>query len=249
MKSFPIFTIAGFIACTAFANDLPNYPRDNFAHTGERIAVFEGMHQQVMPRALLVQVDPTFSDAQKVILEKAAKIFFDRALKKEVIDCAFAASHRGQPENRRKFELQLYDASAIRQLKELLHPAALFIAKFQQQGAVGLAYVNLFYDAEKPLTGYKNKHYLHIAINEGYLGDSSKWYGRDTSYWAGVIAHEVLHNLGFRHGSGRDYKEDYAGYFITEYGKCVESNGVAFDLSCDANERTEEEFVDVMVSK
>jgi len=42
----------------------------------------------------------------------------------------------------------------------------------------------------------------------------------DFNYWADVLAHEILHNFGYRHPTG------YPGSFIEEFGVCVRLNGV-----------------------
>jgi hypothetical protein len=43
--------------------------------------------------------------------------------------------------------------------------------------------------------------------------------------WVNIIAHEVAHNLGFRHGPGSSWSENYPHYFVTEIGYCAMSNG------------------------
>lgn len=247
LLNFVVFGIL-WVPHLAFSHDLLRYPRNNFAHTGERIAEFYSTYRKVMPQTLTVQVDDTFDFVDKQLLKQASEIFFERALKDEVIECALKKSYRGIPESISQFKMQLYETLGLRKFGDLYHPASLFIAKFQREGVVGLAYLNLFFDHENHLPGYVDKHYLHIGINDGYLG-SSKWYGHDVQYWGGVIAHEILHNIGLTHGSGSTYENDYVGYFITEYGNCVEYNGLSYSINpADNQSSINNEKFDLVIS-
>ena len=64
------------------------------------------------------------------------------------------------------------------------------------------------------------------------LGDDAAqfWFSKNPDYWAGVIAHEVLHNLGYEHPKG------YPGSFINEFGNCVwRSQNTSFSKAPEYN--------------
>lgn len=52
---------------------------------------------------------------------------------------------------------------------------------------------------------------------------------------AGTIFHEMMHNIGWRHGtSGKGYDVDYAKYLITEWGRAIGGDGKrSFGLTGD----------------
>jgi hypothetical protein len=60
---------------------------------------------------------------------------------------------------------------------------------------------------------------FEITLNTAKLGNASLWYGRDVDYWAGTIAHEMLHNLGHHHP-----ENVYDGLFIRAYENAVRFN-------------------------
>ena len=66
-----------------------------------------------------------------------------------------------------------------------------------------------------------NQNRFHVEINGRHLGSRTGYaYGGDPEYWAGVLAHEMLHNLGLRHRDG-----EYDGTFIRSYQRAVQTNG------------------------
>lgn len=61
---------------------------------------------------------------------------------------------------------------------------------------------------------------LRVSLNSDDLGSKSKYFLKnDIDYWAGVMMHEILHNLGYNHPRG------YEGSFITEFGRCTRYSG------------------------
>jgi len=58
--------------------------------------------------------------------------------------------------------------------------------------------------------------------------NSSYIYGADYHYWAGVIAHEILHNLGYVHPDG------YTGTLITSYQDCIHADRSGNFIDIDA---------------
>lgn len=61
-----------------------------------------------------------------------------------------------------------------------------------------------------------------IAINRYLLGNRDRfaYCGHDVNVWAGIIAHEMLHNLGHTHPPGT-----YQRTFIREYENAIRFNG------------------------
>ena len=64
-----------------------------------------------------------------------------------------------------------------------------------------------------------NNQILEVSLNGKLIGAGSSYPGStDRDTWAGTIAHEILHNLGWEHGSNN------ADSYIGEYGRCVARN-------------------------
>jgi hypothetical protein len=77
---------------------------------------------------------------------------------------------------------------------------------------------------------------LRISLNSDKLGSKSQYFLKnDIDYWAGVITHEVLHNLGYDHPNG------YEGSFIKEFGRCTRYSGnVPADFNLTADQELDE---------
>lgn len=75
-----------------------------------------------------------------------------------------------------------------------------------------------------------------LKLNRGIIAD------RSADQIAGTIFHEMLHNIGWRHGaSGKGYNVDYAGYLIKEWGLAIARNGKSsFGLTADRYVRWDE---------
>ena len=58
------------------------------------------------------------------------------------------------------------------------------------------------------MPGQSDRHYFHIALNSDFLAPSHYALAEDSDFWAGVMGHEMLHNLGYDHPHG------YEGSFI-----------------------------------
>ena len=212
------------IGASAFA-DRSRYPYGDFRFAGEWI----GLPIHKYPQATIglnIRVDPTFDQAEKNLIRAAMAIFIERALQPQVIDCAFDQATKDFIKDRSDFVAQLEDALGYRQLGDLIYPGYAYISRFfHDRRAVGIGYINLFYKTDDPFPGYSDRHYFYIALNSDFMGPGSRYqFAKDEEYWAGVIAHEFLHNLGYTHPTG------YTGSFVKEYGQCVASNGTAAEL-------------------
>jgi hypothetical protein len=223
MKYLPIAFFLALFSFQGFSErQKGRYPSENFAHAGQWGWLFEDVHGQIFPLALNFNHDPSFTTDQIEVIHSAMGIFIQRALKAHIIDCAFRKAHKDHKKGRTDFEWELYAALSWRSLGNLLYPGHSYIARYWgDKTSVGIGYVDLYYWRDKPLPGYKDRHYLHIALNSDFIGNASTFYlARDAEYWAGVIAHEFLHNLGYTHPTG------YKGSFIEEYGNCVWQDGL-----------------------
>jgi hypothetical protein len=205
-----------------------NYPYDSVAHAAGIGKCYTGAFENLMlVLKLQVGLDDKFCSAQKDLLDKALTIFLKRAMTNRVIDCAFARAKKDLPASRDIFVGQLYQAlSPVHIDDNVIMPSLAFISMYcNDANSVGIGYVNLFYDNDKPLPCFSHRHFLHIALNKDYLGPHADYCcNTDAEYWAGVIGHEFLHNLGYRHPTG------YEGSFIKEYGQCIENDGLERDL-------------------
>jgi hypothetical protein len=227
-----------FFASLAYGN-LSHYPEGGYAsHAGTIVGVYEGSYKKYLPLSLQLGMDGSFTQEQTNLIKEATSIFVERALSRDVLNCAYSNTSKGLPASPKQFELQLYSALAILDIKGVNVPSFVFVSRYwDDPKSVGRGFVGLFYDEDKPLAHFSSRHYLHIALNSDHLGPTSTYHLKnDPEYWAGVIAHEVLHNLGYKHSSG------YAGSFIQEYGYCVQHNGVD-------EQRIEGEIFDTQVFK
>lgn len=197
------------------------YPSGNLAYCGDVMGIVRGEHDGWLPLSLQIAIDPTFNDDQKEILFEALKIFIERGSMNSVLDCAFRNSWRDMPVSREALRKELFSAITKLQIGDITLPSFAFISRYwDDPTSVGLGFIGLFFDRDKPMPGLPNRHYLHVGINSDYLGNgSSYFYRHDVEYWAGVIGHEFLHNLGYVHPNG------YRGSFVSEYGHCIRRSG------------------------
>ncbi|MBF0208129.1 MAG: hypothetical protein HQK53_14720 [Oligoflexia bacterium] len=220
---------------TCLASNATHYPCNNVYHSSNIDFMVQGSYKEFFPLMLQLGLDTVFREDQKNIIKNASQIFINRALENRIIDCAYRNSSKNLPTSRDAFINELYSAISPNYISGTTVPAFAFIASFNNDpNIVGIGYVDLFYDCNNPLPGYKNKHYLHIAINSDKLGNSSNYFfAKNEAYWAGIIAHEFLHNLGYEHKGG------YTGSFINEYRKCIQYDGASLQMIdgniCDFN--------------
>ena len=211
-----------FLFNNLFARNTLHYPRNSVYHSANIKYSFSYMYKKLSPINLQLGLDTSFSKEEEAIIYNAVEIYVKRALSKRVIDCAYRRSSKDLPKSRQIFEAKVYDSMRPLIDKQTVYPSFSFIARYWNDDiSLGTAYVNLFYDKDIPFPGTDHRHYLHIALNSDFLGPDSYYYlSTDADYWAGVIGHEFLHNLGYEHPTG------YPGSFINEYGDCLYNNGL-----------------------
>lgn len=221
LKLFYVFLL--IVSLESLARSVDHYPEDGHpAASAHIVGVFEGCYGRWLPLSLQLGLDPTFSAEESKLIKDSAKIFVERALNRRVLDCAFNNSTKNKPESRDLIEAQLYSALSPMSVHGVFIPSFAFVARYWDDSkTVGLGYVGLYFDKDEPTASYPDRHYLHVALNSDHLGPGKSYrFSMDAEYWAGVLAHEFLHNLGYQHTSG------HAGSFIQEYGHCVSKNGV-----------------------
>ncbi len=214
---------------TKDTRDEHRYPYKNAAYSGNIIGSTKARAFEYFVVSLQIGVDPSFDEKQQVLIKDAVQLFSERALKTEVVDCAYRNSNRDFPTSRTEFEAMVYNAISPININGVFLPGFLFVARFWHDPvAVGIGYINLFFDRDDPLPGYQTRHYLHIGLNSEFMGDESQYYLKnDAAYWAGVIGHEILHNLGMSHPNG------YPGSFVKEYGNCIWSESYSATTESD----------------
>lgn len=189
-------------------------------------------------------INNSFALNQKKIIENSFKLMLQRILSPQVISCAFMKSFKHRPISKTEFIMQLEDALTGVTVAGSLLPSFVFVANYQNdKKSVGVGYVNLFYDTDYPFPGFPYRHYLHFALNMDYLGKHENYvYANDLEYWAGVMAHEILHNLGYIHPDGLQ------GSFIHSFGKCVQNNGAQL-MEIEEENSLNEELEDLEIIK
>lgn len=91
---------------------------------------------------------------------------------------------------------------------------------------VGRAYldkVQIYWNST--LKEWQQKGEFNIKLNSAYVGKGNKHsVYATTDYWAGTIAHEMVHNLGHTHGTyGSD--PNYHSYQVNVFDRLVTGNG------------------------
>jgi hypothetical protein len=147
--------------------------------------------------ALAVQIDPAFDEHARRTLVEAAQLFVRHALDDAVIERALAAA---RPPDAAGLAVQLRRALSARSGE----PALLVISRYRGNDWWGGAKLNFFNDRTYHLSRVPPpRGYLYIRLNADRLRPGEP-HGRDTAFWAGKIAHEVLHNFGYSHPPYKD---------------------------------------------
>ena len=142
--------------------------------------------------ALAVRIDPAFDAQARRTLSTASQLFVRYALDAAVIERAVAASG---PRDRASLETHLRRALSPHSGE----PAVLVISSYRGNAWWGGAKLNFFNDPTYHLCRVPPpRGYLYIRLNTDKLR-ASEPHGQHPAFWAGKIAHEVLHNLGYTH--------------------------------------------------
>lgn len=102
----------------------------------------------------------------------------------------------------------------------ILKGGTLYIDNMENDpNALGRGRVNYFY----------RYGHLRIQLNTDFLDnkDSRNYEYEDPKFWAGVIIHEILHNLGWTHERGGWWNQSVKGTVIGSFEECVRDNGAS----------------------
>ncbi|HYW20370.1 MAG TPA: hypothetical protein VE956_13880 [Nodularia sp. (in: cyanobacteria)] len=189
-------------------------------------AVFADTHLEtayIQPRTLVysggnfrVLADNKFDGSEKALIGPAAKILHQRLStnRSKILDCTYRRANKDFPSSRAVIDNQL--RSVFVNAASGNRPIVMTVAyMWAEPGNVGRG--TLGKSGQFPEKG----DLLRVALNSDQFGAGATYHkSNDLDYWADVLAHEVLHNLGYNHPTG------YPGSFIEEFGVCVRFNGV-----------------------
>jgi hypothetical protein len=175
------------------------------------------------PKKLTVLTDPsdTWPPDTLKLMEKAADIVFERINDHDVAQCVYRNAFREKVDKvRRQW------GSEITVLNKNPEVTLKVLKKKLDRTILGLAQLN----KARVDPNYFRIHQLEIILNETSLNQFAEKYpgangDQELGIWVNTIAHELAHNFGYRHGSSGVWVKDYPGYFPTELGFCVMSNG------------------------
>lgn len=161
--------------------------------------------------------DGQWQAREKQLITRAARIVFQRIATAKVANCAYRNSFREKKDVIRKiWSRQIPHLNKSRQVSIIIHrkklgPGVLGRAK------VGIAAIEPRFHRLENLEIDLSREQIHNHLQKRGVGD--------TELWVNTIAHEVAHNFGHRHGAGGRWAGDYPGYFPTELGFCVMTDG------------------------
>lgn len=182
----------------------------------------------IRPRTLVyargnfwVYVDNSFNEEQRQLIRTASIKLYDRmqTQRSGILNCTYRIASNNLPSSRQTIDNQL-TATFINPASGN-RPIKLTVTRmWAEPRFVGLA----------PVGGFPERGDLfRIALDSDDMESASQYFLKNnTDYWSDVIAHEVLHNLGYNHPSPSH------GSFIKEFGNCIEYSGsipAAFNLA------------------
>lgn len=179
--------------------------------------------------ALNLMLDQSFGESEKATIKNAMSLFMARTMDEKILDCAYKNTIKDFPHSKEGFREHLYSALGVRKLNDLRFFGFAYIERNPNLNKiVGSGKINLFYEKTDPSPGYNYKNYFHIAINPIYLSTASESsMKRGSQYWAGVLSHLFLHNLGYDHPTGT------SGSFTNEYSNCISGFNPAHEFESE----------------
>jgi hypothetical protein len=182
---------------------------------------------ELPPLSVELNVDKRWGDAEVELIKSATRLMIDRIDEESVRNCAKSNTTRGFPGGSGRDSIDTDFRDTL--YSWLMVPCfgcdsrRLLVEKVDLGAPPGSRTLGRARLAGHIPRDPRGDLYLKVQLNSSWLNNSSADGGTDPNLWANVIAHEMLHNFRYDHGSGDDYETDYRGYFIEEFGKCIEN--------------------------
>ena len=180
--------------------------------------LFSRAYAEEIQVTVKLKPDGMWSKNEQELIQDAAEKAFRRLAMAEIANCGY---RNAKKENKDKIRKAWGNMIPVINKSRKVH---IDISKKSLgnvvlgQAEVGRAYINRNHYTLENLSIDLSKEAIF-----SYLSNSVGM--KQDDLWVNIIAHEVAHNLGFRHGSGRGWSENYPYYFVTEIGYCAMSNG------------------------
>ena len=228
-RKFLKYVLVGFVCAVVVLTGLVSIAADNLetAYIQPRTLVYAGGSFRVL-------AENGFDQEQKQLIREASIRVRERmrSQRSAILACANKRSNRDK---------QSASGKGINDQIEQV-----FFKRASGGRAINLSVVRLWSDSEaagRAPIGTRDYQFpekgdlLRISLNSDDIGSKSQYFLKnDIDYWAGVIAHEILHNLGYSHPNG------YEGSFIKEFGRCTRYSGnvpADFNLTGGQEEKNE----------
>lgn len=197
MRFDPYFKYA-FMACIFFLTSL-------------------GFAQEIKVNVTLLP-EKDWGDKDRVLIQEAAEKAFRNLAKAEVANCGYRnSSKENKDQLRKKWGNSIPVINKSRKVSILIHKKQLGSGVLGQ-ARVGVSRIERDHYTIQNLEIDLSKDAIHSTLNKNAdIEDRDKW--------VNVISHEVAHNMGFKHGTGSNWSENYPGYFVTEIGFCAMTDG------------------------
>lgn len=167
---------------------------------------------------LVTDPQDSWKPAELELVTQASQIVFDRINSHPVAQCAYRSSFK-----EKKSDLRQRWGRQITVLNKNADVSLYLRKKTMKASIYGLAKLDIATIDRR----YFKVHNLDIMLNEANLHKDKQIYpgANAIDIWVNTIAHELAHNFGYGHGNSGVWIDDYPGFFPTELGFCVMSNG------------------------
>lgn len=200
----------------------------NFSSCGPKDQADSTLNQNALRWGFQSSGNLRFSSTNQDLIKRGMNVLSRRVDSSSVWQCAKANHRRWKVNNsgqdittveRHRSFVRLHEAA----FRSGTIPSITFTPYNENSNSMGRAFVGGFVKAKFVETTslvpmYNFDGQFKVQINLSNL-NSSEW--SDPDVWAGVVFHEMLHQMGYNHDVGV-YDDDM---FITVMGDCVESNG------------------------
>jgi hypothetical protein len=226
-RKFLKYVLVGFVSAVVVLTGLVSIAADNLgtAYIQPRDLVYAGGSFRVL-------AENGFDQEQKQIIREASIRVRERmaSQRSTILACANKRANRDKQSSSGKAINDQIDQVFFKTASGGRTINLSVVRLWSDNRFVGLAPVGTR-DYQFPEKG----NLLRIALNSDDLGSKSPYFLRnDIDYWAGVITHEILHNLGYNHLNG------YEGSFVKEFDRCTRYSGnVPADFNLTSSQEKE----------